>query len=118
MRFVGVSLDPERDTLQAATKYLEALPSPQGMLFLTGTREALESVWRSYKVEAKQVMTTPKEGTPIEGSHAGHKGYIVAHNIIAYLIDTQGVVRAVYVPDQDFESGDLVKDMRNLLSVR
>ncbi len=118
VRFVGVSLDPERDTPEAAAEYLDTRPSPPGMLFLTGTREALKPVWRAYEVESRPLDSAPGGGAPDDEPATGHGDYIVEHSVVVYLIDRGQIVRAAYVPDNNFEPGDLVKDIRTLLSPR
>jgi protein SCO1/2 len=122
VHFLAVSLDPERDTPETAKGYVEGFPTPQGLLFLMGTRTELEPLWASYNIVARKVMDMPAQptegtATPQEGGdHTGHTGYIVEHSIVAYLIDQQGVTQAAYVPAEGFDPGNLVEDIRTLLA--
>ena len=126
VHFMAVSLDPERDTLEAAKGYVEGFPTPQGLLFLTGPRAEMEPIWASYNIVARKVMdmpapategtAMPQEGTDMHGAHAGHTGYLVEHTVVAYLIDQQGVTQAAYVPAEGFDPGLLVEDIRTLLA--
>ncbi len=76
VRFVFITVDPERDTADQLSQYLPNFdPDITG---LTGSRQSLESVWKSYGVyQAKQEV----------GSAAG---YLVDHTARTYLIDQQG----------------------------
>ena len=132
VHFMAASLDPERDTPETAAVYVEAFPTPQGLIFLTGPRAELEPVWASYNIVVRKVTDMPapategtampqegqegQEGMDMQEGHTGHTGYIVEHTVVAYLIDQQGVTQAAYVPTEGFDPGHLVEDIRTLLT--
>lgn len=82
VRFVFVTVDPERDSPEKIAALLANFdPTFVG---LTGSRSELEPVWKSYGVyQAKQ-----------ETSQAG--GYLVDHTSIVYVIDKNGNWRLTY----------------------
>lgn len=99
VRFVFITVDPERDTTEVLRQYLPNF-DPE-IIGLTSDRTSLESVWKAYGVyQAKQEV----------GSAAG---YLVDHSARTYLIDQQGNLRLTY----PFEMGkdDILSDVRYLL---
>ena len=82
VRFVFITVDPERDTQPRMQAYLTAFdPDFTG---LTGDSAALEAVWKSY-------------GVFIERKDVGSaSGYLVDHSARTYLIDLQGNWRLNY----------------------
>ena len=82
VRFVFITVDPERDTQQRMQSYLTAFDSD--FTGLTGDSAALEAVWKSY-------------GVFIERKDVGSaSGYLVDHSARTYLIDLQGNWRLNY----------------------
>lgn len=98
-RFVFITVDPERDTLERLGAYVTNFdPSFVG---LTGTLNELEAVWKSYGVyRAKQTG-----GTAL--------GYLVDHTSRIYLIDPRGNLRVTYTDDT--HADDIARDIRHLL---
>ena len=100
VRFVFVTVDPERDTQARLSEYVNAF-DPE-IIGLTGSRTELEPVWKSYGVyQAKQET----------GSAAG---YTVDHTSRTYLIDQDGNWRLTY--PFEMEKEDILSDVRYLLS--
>jgi protein SCO1 len=100
--FVYVTVDPERDTLDHMTNYLNAFDP--GVIGLTGSVAELEPVWAPYGVW-REIQ---------EGATAA--GYLVGHSSRLYVIDRNNQLRATYpfgTPIEDVES-----DLRYLLKER
>lgn len=99
VRFVFITVDPERDTADQLSQYLPNFdPEISG---LTGSRQSLESVWKSYGVyQARQEV----------GSAAG---YLVDHTARTYLIDQQGNWRLTY--PFEMSKDDILQDILHLL---
>jgi protein SCO1/2 len=99
VRFVFISVDPERDTRQRVGDYVANFDP--GITGLTGERLALEPVWKSYGVYAARQEL---------GSAAG---YLVDHSARMYLIDPQGNWRLNYAFGMD--ANGIVQDILHLL---
>ena len=100
VRFVFVTVDPERDTVSRLKDYVDAFdPEITG---LTGTRAELEKVWKSYDVYQEK--------------HSGHDetDITVDHSTRTYLIDPQGKLRLTYPFGFNIEM--IVQDIQSLLS--
>lgn len=100
VRFVMITVDPERDTPDRLRMYLSVF-SPR-FIGLTGSEQALAAVYRAYGVVRE------KEIAP--GSAAG---YLVSHTARVFLIDPAGTLRTSYSYDAPVE--DLIHDIRRLL---
>ena len=100
VRFVFITVDPERDTADVLRQYLPNFdPSIVG---LTGTRQELEKVWGDYYVyQEKQDV----------GSSAG---YVVDHTARTYLINQKGEWLLTY--PFEMTKDDILQDVRYLLS--
>lgn len=99
-RFVFVTVDPERDTVDVLRQYLPNFD--EEIVGLTGNRSDLEAIWKDYGVyQAKQEV----------GSAAG---YLVDHTARTYLIDQQGNWRLTYPFEMDKD--DILADVRHLIS--
>lgn len=83
VRFVMVSVDPERDSRERMGQYVEAFD--KDFIGLTGTRDELAQVWRAYNVSP--------EKEEIEGSALG---YAVSHPAFTYVIDQSANLRLVH----------------------
>lgn len=100
VRFVFVTVDPERDTPARLKRYL-AIFSPE-FVGLTGTQEALAATYRAYGVVREKVMPA--------GSATG---YLVTHTARTFLVDPTGLLRLSYgfgTPAQD-----VIDDIRWML---
>lgn len=99
VRFVFITVDPERDTLDRLKAHLENFDP--AIVGLSGSSEALQAVYKNYGVyQAKQEV----------GSAAG---YLVDHTSIVYAIDKQGSWRLTY--PFGMETQKLVKDVSYLV---
>jgi protein SCO1/2 len=101
VRFVFVTVDPERDTADKMKTYLGAIDP--GIIGLTGSQAELETVWKAYGVYRQK---QPGQGPDEYADLIEHSGRV-------YLIDTQGNLRLTYpfglTPD------DVVQDVKYLL---
>jgi protein SCO1 len=101
--FAIVTVDPERDTVERVRQYLEAQGFHGKMSYLTGDRPSLEKVWRDYFVGV--IKERPTEGG----------FYLVGHQNIVHLIDSQGRQRTL-IQGWDFTVGQLLGELRPLLN--
>jgi protein SCO1 len=92
---LAVSVDPSRDTTDAAISFSKAHNMLNYWHFLIGTHQTLVPIWSSYNVFAQAAQTT------------------VNHTLPVYLIDKQGRER-VYL-DNDFTVAQLTEDLKILL---
>lgn len=99
VRFVFVTVDPERDTVERLNTYLGVFHP--AIIGLTGERAELEEVYQSYGVYQAKNDT---------GSTAG---YLVDHTARTYAIDKHGNLRVTYPFEMDWR--DIVSDVRNLI---
>lgn len=83
VRFVFITVDPERDTTARLKHYVETF-SPD-FIGLTGDRVTLAGVWESYGVYA--------ERQEVQGSAVG---YLMIHSSWTYLVDQEGNLRLIY----------------------
>jgi protein SCO1/2 len=99
VRFVFVTVDPERDTTQRIKAYVDGFdPSFIG---LTGEAGTLQQVWKDYGVLVE------KQAVGSDG------GYEIEHNTRIYAIDKQGSWRLTY--PFGMESEKLVRDVAHLV---
>lgn len=100
VRFVFVTVDPERDTVEQLGRYLP-LFSPD-FVGLTGTPEALEPVYQAYAVYHQKVLRADSA-----------LGYLVDHTATTYVIDPTGTWRLLESYGTPAE--DIVHDVQLLL---
>jgi protein SCO1/2 len=84
VRFVFVTVDPERDTPERVKDFLETA-GERDFVGLTGSREELEKVWKAYSVYVQK-----------EASEAQDRGYSIVHTASVFLVDPEGRLRAMY----------------------
>jgi protein SCO1/2 len=99
VRWVFVSMDPDRDTPELALRY--ARQFDPAFLGVTGTTAELEALKRAWGIAAYP------EGDTRENN------YTVAHPAHTFLVDRDGKLRYLYEPGVSGE--DLAKDLRQLL---
>jgi len=99
VRFVFITVDPQRDTPDKMSKYLNVFDP--AIVGLGGTEADLQPVWKAYGVY-RQIQP---------GSSA--TGYLVDHSARVYLIDAQGNLRVTYAFGA--QADDMAQDVRYLL---
>lgn len=104
VRFVFVTVDPERDTAERVGNFIRAV-GHEDFIGLSGTREELEKVWKAYSIYVQ------KEDAP--GSKAG---YFVNHTASTFLITSDGKLRTVYQFGTDPRV--IASDLRQVLGLR
>ena len=133
VRFVAVSVDPERDTPDAARKYLERWGLSDGWSFAVGDLESLSAVWASYYVEPYAETAAADKGEPADAgtpvatpiAAANPSGaldalsaqiaerFTVMHGAPVFLIDGAGTRRVVFTPP--LPPDEVAGDLRQLL---
>lgn len=99
VRFIFITVDPERDTVEQIRSHLGNFDP--ALIGLTGSREELESVWKNYGVFQSQ-----------HGAE-GVEHYDVDHSSRIYAIDPQGNWRLTYPAEMDYET--IAKDVEHLI---
>jgi protein SCO1/2 len=99
VRFIFVTVDPERDTIGQIKMHLAHFDP--AIIGLSGTRAELEPVWKDYGV--------------FQDSHASTDlaHYDVDHSSRIYVVDAGGNWRMTYPADMDWEA--IAKDMQHLI---
>lgn len=101
VKFVMISVDPERDTPERMKQYVQAF-DPE-FIGLTGTLAEAKVVWDKYEVKPEKIE--------IEGSALG---YSVAHPASSYVVDRDGHLRLLHF--YGLPSDAVAEDLRKLLS--
>ncbi len=99
VRFIFITVDPERDTTGQIKTHLAHF-DPQ-IIGLTGTRLELEPVWKEYGVFQSQR----------ESADLAH--YDVDHSSRIYVVDAQGNWRMTYPAEMDWQA--IVSDVQHML---
>lgn len=119
VEFVAISVDPERDTVEAAQEYLERWKLVDEWQYLVGDRETLSPVWQSYFVDPysedlRDEAPTPEPRGAVDAlSAAITERYLVIHSAPVFLIDQDGRRRVVFT--SPLEPAKIVQDIRTLL---
>ena len=102
VRFVFITVDPERDTPELVAKYAASFsPSFVG---LSGSEEDLQPVWQKYGVYREKRTTTSATG------------YLMDHSAFVYVIDRNGNMRETFSFSTPVD--DMVDDVRYLIKER
>ncbi|MCZ7569458.1 MAG: SCO family protein [Ardenticatenaceae bacterium] len=99
VRFVFITVDPERDTVERMRNYVGAFDP--AFVGLTGSTAELEAVWRAYGVYREK------------GGEEGASGYAVDHSTRIYLVDAQGRLRLTHPFGETAD--DLAQDTGHLV---
>jgi protein SCO1/2 len=98
VRFVSITVDPERDTPQILGQYARNHGvDPAGWAFLTGTPSEIQDVGRRYGIYAKKTDRGD-----------------VDHTFLTSIIDQRGILRVQYLGIR-FDPEEFLRDMRSLL---
>lgn len=100
--FLAVSVDPERDTTQAAYAFSERFGMLDRWSYLIGTRQELEPVWKAYYIG---VLPDPAQHDQ------------VMHTAPIYLIDRDGRRQVLHTTGGETDAiiGEVVHDIQILL---
>ena len=99
VRFVFITVDPERDTREVLEKHISRFDPT--FLALTGEPAELEPVYKAYGVYHEKV--------DLENG----QGYMMNHSGHTYVIDLNGNLRMTYAFGSDTE--DMTEDIKHLL---
>ena len=123
VEIVAISVDPERDSAQAAHDYSRRMDMLDGWDFLVGGEDELRPVWRAYYVAPSvdpgpagaAVTAAPKHtsGTDALARDIAAR-YTISHAGPVYLVDRAGRLRSLFT--LPFEPSDVVHDVRVLLA--
>jgi protein SCO1/2 len=133
VRFVFVSVDPERDTPEVAARYARSFdPSFVG---LSGSRAAIDSAQRAFRIAsfrdqaaaaaaAADTSSGGSSGDAAHGAHAGHGAgaagdsavYTVSHPARVFVFDPAGRLRLVLPASASADA--TLADVRRLLEER
>ena len=122
--FVSISVDPERDSVQAAREFTERWGVSEYWDFLVGPREELEPIWRAYFVDPAVSHREDGDSDALIGGGPASGGvgvlrdrvaerYLVIHSAPVFMIDPEGIMRAVTT--SPFEPQALADDVRLML---
>lgn len=100
VRFVFITVDPERDTIQQMHDHLAKFDP--AIIGLTGSPSELGPVWKDYGV-----FLDPHHGVGVEN-------YDVDHSSRIYAIDTQSNWRLTYPAEMDWQT--IAEDVVHLLN--
>jgi protein SCO1/2 len=100
VRFVLVTVDPERDSAARLKEYLGFFDPD--FIGLRGDNQQIETVKQAYGVIATRVEY-PNSAT----------GYLVDHTSLVYVVDTDGRLRLTYAYGTD--PADITEDLRHLI---
>lgn len=104
VRFLFVTVDPERDDVARMAEYVERF-HPE-FIGLTGDLAALEQVWADYGVYVNALPPDPERGG----------AYEVEHSALSFVIDGDGMMRIVH--NYGTPAEDMAHDIRLLLRER
>ncbi len=97
--FVGITVDPERDTAEVLARYAKAHSADAGAwAFLTGTPAEIREVTRRYGIYSQKQP---------QGD--------VDHTFLTSLIDQSGTLRVQYLGVR-FDPDEMLQDLRSLLA--
>ena len=116
VRFVAITVDPERDTVEAVRAFLEKWEMLDEWAFLVGDRARLSPIWKAYYLDP--TLDEQQDGGPDNvGASAHHDAgragalqqqalgrYLVNHSAPVYLIDRQARMRVVFTLPFDPEA--------------
>jgi len=98
VRFVSITVDPERDTPQILAQYARNHGvDPAGWAFLTGTSREIQDIGRRYGIYARKTDRGD-----------------VDHTFLTSIIDQRGILRVQYLGIR-FDPEEFLRDVRSLL---
>lgn len=118
VKFLAISVDPEYDTAERIKEFNTKFTVD--LTYLSGDKETLEPIWQSFGVAVQQVVangtaTTDVQHRDDEMPHPSALDYFVGHSNVVYLIDAEGMMKAVHLGNV-WSPVDLLHDIRLLLT--
>ena len=104
-RTVLISVDPERDTVDALHQYVQSEAFPDGLIGLTGTAEQVDAAKAAYKVYSAKVED--------EGSSAQ---YLVDHTSLIFLMGKDGEFVSAFTHQEPPET--IAKGLRDYIAAQ
>lgn len=123
---VAVTVDPDRDSVEAAYEYSEKWQMLRHWDYLVGDKAELVPIWQAYYLDPSAELPhgdeTENAGAAQSTGHGGTEGlardivtaYTVSHAGPVYLIDRAGDMRALFT--LPFDPKDLAHDIRLLIA--
>ena len=105
VRFVFISVDPERDSPERIQEYVSGFHSD--FIGLTGSRDELQLIWDGY-------FHSPEKETNDGHEDSEEDGYLVAHTGRVYVIDSLGRLRLTFL--FGMAVSDMIADVTFLLT--
>ncbi|MEX2586236.1 MAG: SCO family protein [Balneolaceae bacterium] len=106
--FIGISMDPVRDTPEVLSDYARNYGlNPSRWSLLTGEREEVRKLLERLDVIARR--------TPMRVTDSGRQVYFIDHSDKVSLLDGSGNIRQNY-PGSELQGDDVLADMERLLA--
>lgn len=109
---VFVTVDPERDTVEAMAKYVVHF-HPR-LVGLTGTLKQTNKAARAYGVKYFKIFSMPFEGDEDVSEEEENSHYSIDHSANIYLVDPKGKFLTIFPYGE--ESGPMAEKMRQFIN--
>ena len=96
VQIVAVSVDPDRDSVEAAHQYSEQREMQDKWRFLVGPEEELEPIWFSYWLDPVVSDGVGRDGESHAAGPVGPGEYLISHGAPVFLIDAEGRRRVLF----------------------
>lgn len=104
LQLVFITVDPERDTPEKLSKYLQSFDP--NIVGLRGSVQETEAIAKDFRVFYKKVPTKESAKDPM--------AYTIDHTTFTYIYDTQGKLRLV--APHDLTAAQIATDLRHLIT--
>ena len=116
--FVVISVDPARDTVERALAYSEQWEMADRWSFLVGSEDQLAPVWKAYYIDPAPAPAEDGQDHQRDNGSGSvdalrEQLFTISHSAPVYLIDRDGLLRALFTPPLDLEA--IAHDVRLLL---
>jgi protein SCO1/2 len=114
VRFVELTVDPGRDTPSRLTAYQKLVGAPANWSLLTGSSEAVNSIWRYFGVWYQRVAEDTPPG--VDWLTGRPLTYDVAHEDALLYLDATGRLRFILVGAPNATGAPVAPALRQFLS--